>query len=110
MISPCVNLLRHLTNAMNGVLGSKQGTRHAFPDTSHDIAALMDSLAHHEVYKFKEGRALDEDDFIIKDVIVRIVVHHWMIMSRYGMVQSIDRSMPGPHRRKARRFVLKGSI
>lgn len=69
MISPCVNILRQLSTAINSFLGSHQGTTHAPPDLKDDIETLMRSLEEHEVYTVNKGRTLDEDDPPVKDVI-----------------------------------------
>ncbi|PBK60341.1 hypothetical protein ARMSODRAFT_856122, partial [Armillaria solidipes] len=69
MISPCVDILRHLTKSLNSVLGTNQGSRHAPPDLSKDIAAIMKSLKDHHVYQIKKGRVLDDDDTPVKDII-----------------------------------------
>ncbi|PBK98534.1 hypothetical protein ARMGADRAFT_1008929 [Armillaria gallica] len=68
-ISPCVNILRHLTRSLNAVLGSNQGTKHAPPDLAKDIAAIMKSLKDLDVYIIKKGRVLDDDDPPVKDII-----------------------------------------
>lgn len=61
MIAPCVDILRHLTRLMNGVLGSEQGTLHAPVDLTVDIPILMKSLKEHNVY-IVQGRVLNPDD------------------------------------------------
>ena len=69
MISPCVNILRHLANAMHKVLGSDQGTEHQAPDLSDDIQRLMDSLDEAAVYHV-HGRVFSNDvDLPTKDVL-----------------------------------------
>jgi hypothetical protein len=69
MISPCVEALRQLANVVKNVLGTDIGTKHATPDLSNDIRVLMDSLAEHEVYRFKNGRTLDDNEDSTTDVI-----------------------------------------
>lgn len=69
MISPCVEALCQLANVIKNVLGTDIGTKHATPDLSHDICVLMDSLAEHEVYKYKNGRTLDDNEDSMTDVI-----------------------------------------
>ncbi|KAF8218134.1 hypothetical protein K438DRAFT_1702685 [Mycena galopus ATCC 62051] len=69
VISPCVDILRHLATKINNDIGARQGSRHSSPDLSADISALMTSLAEHEVYREKEGRVLDADDKPVPDVL-----------------------------------------
>ncbi|KAJ7584479.1 hypothetical protein C8J56DRAFT_789516 [Mycena floridula] len=69
MISPCVNVLRQLSNTMRDLLGSYQGSTHAPADLRDDIKLLMTSLQDHGVYKVQPGRVLDDDDAPVKDVI-----------------------------------------
>uniref|UniRef100_D8PYY4 DUF6589 domain-containing protein n=1 Tax=Schizophyllum commune (strain H4-8 / FGSC 9210) TaxID=578458 RepID=D8PYY4_SCHCM len=61
-ISPCIQILRSLANQVHKALGGKQGSRHAEPDLTNDIAELMDSLSQHQVYTPCKGRQFDEDD------------------------------------------------
>ena len=61
-IAPCVDVLRELARSFNDILGADQGTRHAPPNLSDDIQALMDSLNEHKVYEIQHGRVLDEGD------------------------------------------------
>ena len=37
MVSPCIDVLCHLTNCINTDLGACQGKKHASPDTKKDI-------------------------------------------------------------------------
>ncbi|KAJ7102520.1 hypothetical protein B0H15DRAFT_768975 [Mycena belliarum] len=62
LVSPCIDILRQLATKINIDLGARQGSKHATPDLEEDIAALMDSLAEHEVYVEKQGRVLDDDE------------------------------------------------
>ncbi|KAJ7690933.1 hypothetical protein B0H14DRAFT_3532118 [Mycena olivaceomarginata] len=50
-------------------LGARQGSKHASPNLEEDIAALMESLAEHEVYIEKEGRVLDDDEKPVPDTL-----------------------------------------
>ncbi|EPQ54726.1 hypothetical protein GLOTRDRAFT_106364 [Gloeophyllum trabeum ATCC 11539] len=68
MMSPCVDVLRHLTNKMKLLLSLDQGVKHAEANLKNDISLLMASLADHEVYAVKNGRILGEDDGPIKDI------------------------------------------
>ena len=61
-IAPCIDILRELARSFNDILGADQGTRHAPPNLSDDIQALMDSLNEHKVYQVQHGRVLDESD------------------------------------------------
>ncbi|KAK1235663.1 hypothetical protein PQX77_001105 [Marasmius sp. AFHP31] len=70
MISPCIDVLRKLaTNMAHSVGEATQGSRHAAPDLSKDIATIIESLEHHKVYKIIRGRVLDNDDLPVRDVI-----------------------------------------
>ena len=69
MVSPIINVLCGLANKLHDSLGLDQGTKHAIPDLSADIHALMDSLKEHKVYELVNGRALDSDDPPAKDVV-----------------------------------------
>lgn len=61
MISPCIQTLRQLVNVMKLALGTDNGSKHAPPDLSKDIKALMSSLDEHRVYRLQKGRVLGED-------------------------------------------------
>jgi hypothetical protein len=69
MVSPCVDVLRNLSNRINTDLGARQGTKHASPDMKKDIDILMASLSKLEVYVEKEGRVLDPDEMPVPDAI-----------------------------------------
>lgn len=69
MIAPCVDVLRQLSRNFKQMLGSDVGTAHHPPDLSIDIPDLMASLEEHEVYCFKKGRSLDDDDLPVPDVV-----------------------------------------
>ena len=51
------------------MLGSDLGTAHHPMDLSVDLPDLMESLDDHEVYTFKKGRHLDNDDLPVPDII-----------------------------------------
>lgn len=51
------------------MLGADIGTAHHPMNLSVDIPDLMASLDDHEVYSYKKGRYLDEDDNIVQDII-----------------------------------------
>lgn len=68
-IAPCVVILRRLATDIHGVLGSKQGTRHAAPDLTEDIEKLMESLDEREVYRLVLGRIFDDDDVPAPDAV-----------------------------------------
>ncbi|KAJ7591842.1 hypothetical protein C8J56DRAFT_780827 [Mycena floridula] len=68
MISPCVTVLRQLSNTMQDLLGSYQGTTHKPADLRDDIKLLMTSLQEHNVYEVQSGRILDDDDPPVKDM------------------------------------------
>ncbi|KAF9501682.1 hypothetical protein BDN71DRAFT_1537252 [Pleurotus eryngii] len=61
MISPCIQTLRQLVNVMKLALGTDNGSKHAPPDLSKDIKALMSSLDEHRVYRLQKGRILGSD-------------------------------------------------
>ena len=69
MISPCVDVFRKVARHLENELGSAQGSRHTTPDLKRDIDCIMKSLKDNLVYSFTEGRAIDEDDKIVPDVI-----------------------------------------
>ncbi|KAF8972750.1 hypothetical protein BDZ97DRAFT_854933 [Flammula alnicola] len=69
MIAPCVNILRDLGRNFKKMLGTDIGTAHHPMDLSVDLPDLMESLEEHEVYMFKNGRYLDEDDLPATDII-----------------------------------------
>ncbi|CAA7268668.1 unnamed protein product [Cyclocybe aegerita] len=69
MVAPCVEILRQLACGFKQMLGSDLGTAHHPMDLSHDLPDLMDSLEDHEVYIYKKGRYLDEDDAPAVDII-----------------------------------------
>ncbi|KAJ3540608.1 hypothetical protein NM688_g6203 [Phlebia brevispora] len=71
MVSPCINILRTLTEQINDTLGSKQGKKHHSPDLSFDIAELMKSLRRHGVYSKQPGRTFDDRKAVIPDVLVK---------------------------------------
>lgn len=69
MIAPCVNILRDLGRNFKQMLGTDLGTAHHPMDLSVDLPDLMESLDDHEVYIFKKGRYLDDDDLPVADII-----------------------------------------
>jgi hypothetical protein len=69
MVGPCVEVLRQLDRTFNSVLGADQGTRHAPPDLTNDIQALISSLEEHKVYKIIPGRVLKGENEPVKDVV-----------------------------------------
>src|SRR5882762_11892370 len=69
MVGPCVEVLRQLDRTFNSVLGADQGTRHAPPDLTNDIQALISSLEEHKVYKIIPGRELTGGSEPVKDVV-----------------------------------------
>ncbi|KAF8952571.1 hypothetical protein BDZ97DRAFT_1603354, partial [Flammula alnicola] len=69
MIAPCVNILRDLGRNFKQMLGTDLGTAHHPMDLSVDLPDLMQSLEDQEVYVFKNGRYLDEDDVPVTDII-----------------------------------------
>jgi len=69
MVGPCVEVLRQLDRTFNSVLGADQGTRHAPPDLTNDIQALISSLEEHRVYKIIPGRVLTGESEPVKDVV-----------------------------------------
>lgn len=62
MISPCIDILRHLARKVHNELGSHQGTKHTSPDLQRDIERLMQSLLDRDVYTIEEGRVVDLSD------------------------------------------------
>jgi hypothetical protein len=69
MVGPCVEVLRQLDRTFNSVLGADQGTRHAPPDLTNDIQALISSLDEHRVYQIIPGRVLTGENEPVKDVV-----------------------------------------
>ena len=69
MISPCVHILRQISNSMHSLLGSYPGSKHKAPSMQADLRVLMDSLAQHHVYQLVEGRTFEGDDNPVKDTI-----------------------------------------
>lgn len=69
MIAPCVNVLRQLALNFKQMLGTDMGTAHHPMDLTCDLPDLMDSLEEHEVYMYKKGRYLDDDDMPVRDTI-----------------------------------------
>ncbi|KAI0704499.1 hypothetical protein C8T65DRAFT_741054 [Cerioporus squamosus] len=59
-IAPCINTLRQLASQMHAELGSHQGSKHAAPDLSKDIATLMASLREHTVYVQERARKFND--------------------------------------------------
>ncbi|KAJ7625927.1 hypothetical protein FB45DRAFT_922649 [Roridomyces roridus] len=53
LVSPCIDVFRKLATKINVDLGARQGSKHATPDLTRDIDALMGSLAEHEVPSLK---------------------------------------------------------
>jgi hypothetical protein len=63
--------LRTISRNFNDTLGANQGTRHAPPDLTNDIATLMESLNENNVYRFQKGRVLGDDTGgAVKDVVL----------------------------------------
>lgn len=69
MIAPSVNVLRQLVHNFKQMLGSDISTAHHPMDLTYDLPDLMESLDHHEVYVYKKGHYLDEDDLPVEDVV-----------------------------------------
>ncbi|KAG6913759.1 hypothetical protein DXG01_004464 [Tephrocybe rancida] len=69
LVSPCVDILRHLAGLIHEELGTAQGSRHTIPDLEKDLNTLMDSLKEHDVYIKKEGHVLDARNSPAGDVI-----------------------------------------
>ncbi|KAF9477171.1 hypothetical protein BDN70DRAFT_948601 [Pholiota conissans] len=75
-LAPTIEVLRSIARNFNETLGADQGTRHAPPDLTNDIATLMESLKEHRVYCLNEGRVLGDDTGgAVKDVIL-VGLHH----------------------------------
>ncbi|KAL1660994.1 hypothetical protein GGF50DRAFT_26268, partial [Schizophyllum commune] len=77
-ISPCVVILRSLSNEINSTLGARQGKRHATPDRTKDIDELMASLARHKVYEYCPGRRFDADDTSQVDDVIALGLNKLM--------------------------------
>ncbi|KAI5885344.1 uncharacterized protein SCHCODRAFT_02718945 [Schizophyllum commune H4-8] len=77
-ISPCVVILRSLSNEINSTLGARQGKRHATPDRTKDIDELMASLARHKVYEYCPGRRFDADDTSQVDDVIAVGLNKLM--------------------------------
>jgi hypothetical protein len=70
-LAPTIEVLRSVARNFNDSLGADQGTRHAPPDLTNDIEALMESLDDNNVYRFQKGRLLGEDTGgAVKDVVL----------------------------------------
>ncbi|KAI0309308.1 hypothetical protein OF83DRAFT_1072222 [Amylostereum chailletii] len=69
MVSPCIDVLRHLAKTINAEIGAHQGSSHTNPSLAKDIRVLMQSLLDLKVYVYVEGRVLDEDEEPAKDVL-----------------------------------------
>ncbi|KIM41147.1 hypothetical protein M413DRAFT_72593 [Hebeloma cylindrosporum] len=70
-LAPTIEVLRTIARNFNDTLGADQGTRHAPPDLTNDIATLMESLNENNVYRLQKGRVLGEDTGgAVKDVIL----------------------------------------
>ena len=69
MVLPCVNALCHIATTMKDMLGMDIGMRHAPIDLTKDITILMDSLSKHKIYHLTEGHVLDNDNFLVPDVV-----------------------------------------
>lgn len=69
MVAPTVDVLRRLATSIHDEIGSRQGSKHSNPDLSKDIAKLMASLDDLDVYRYKEGRVLDDDEMPVPDAI-----------------------------------------
>ena len=67
MISPCIDILRHLARKVHDELGTYQGTKHTSPNLERDIERLMQSLADHNVYEIENGRTIDPGSDITGD-------------------------------------------
>lgn len=62
MISPIVDVLRHLSRNFHSALGAELGAKHAPADLSKDIKTLMESLDEHSVYQVEKGRVVEDID------------------------------------------------
>lgn len=69
MVAPCVEVLQQLAQDFKNMLGADIGTAHHPMNLSVDIPDLMANLDDHEVYSYKKGRYLNEDDNIVQDII-----------------------------------------
>ncbi|KAJ7482617.1 hypothetical protein FB451DRAFT_1350610 [Mycena latifolia] len=69
LVSPCVDILRSLATQIHTDLGARQGSKHTIPNLAADIAALMDSLDEHDVYRLQPGRVLDNDEKPVPDIL-----------------------------------------
>ncbi|KAL1721533.1 hypothetical protein EV715DRAFT_271156 [Schizophyllum commune] len=78
VVSPCVVILRSLSNEINSTLGARQGKRHATPDRTRDIDELMASLARHKVYEYCPGRRFDADDTSQVDDVIAVGLNKLM--------------------------------
>lgn len=67
MVAPTVNVLRQLATSMHEEIGSRQGSKHSNPNIVKDIHKLMHSLDDLDVYRYKEGRVLDDDEKPVPD-------------------------------------------
>ncbi|KAI0309837.1 hypothetical protein OF83DRAFT_1232886, partial [Amylostereum chailletii] len=61
-IAPCIQVLRALATSVNGMFGAKQGDRHATPDLTNDVDALMTSIWENQVYTVCLCREFADDD------------------------------------------------
>ncbi|KAJ7583740.1 hypothetical protein C8J56DRAFT_1005112 [Mycena floridula] len=65
MILPCVTVLCQLSNTMQDLLGSYQGTTHKPADLRDDINLLMTSLQEHNVYEVQSGQLLEGGTYLL---------------------------------------------
>ncbi|KAI0071880.1 hypothetical protein K474DRAFT_1577171, partial [Panus rudis PR-1116 ss-1] len=68
-IAPCIEFLRKLATQINNELGSRQGSKHASPDLSQDIAELMKSFREHSVYEIERGRTIDGEKVEVTNIL-----------------------------------------
>lgn len=69
MVAPTVDVLRRLATSIHEEIGSRQGSKHSSPNISKDITALMNSLDSLDVYRYTEGRVLDDEEMPVPDAI-----------------------------------------
>jgi replication-associated recombination protein RarA len=67
---PTIEVLQSIAQNFNDTLGADQGNKHAPPDLTNDIEALMKNLDNNDVYRYQKERVLHEDTGgTVKDII-----------------------------------------
>lgn len=86
MISPCIDILRRLTAAMNSSLGAQQGTKHMTPSLEQDIVHLRESLRRFHVYEVIPGHEIDDgsDNPVVPDSLTLGLQRLWEPLKEFN--------------------------